>query len=771
MTAIKKAAVIGAGTMGSAIAAHIANAGVPVVLLDVVPPGANDRSTLAKTALAKLAKVKPAAFMERRASALITPGNIEDDMARLADADWILEAVVEDLAVKRGLFTRIQEARRPGSIVSSNTSTIPLRRLVHGMPEDFARDFMITHFFNPPRYLRLIEFVKGEKTRADAVETLRKFSDERLGKTVIDCHDTPGFVANRIGVFWLQTSMRAAMDLGVSVEDADAIISAIFSTPRTGVFGLVDLVGLELIPYIGKSLAATLAPEDPCRAVLDVPGVIKRMISEGRTGRNRGAGFYRVRDEGGRKVREVVDLATGDYRPARGASVAGLRGAEGELRSFLGRTDVGGRYAWRVMSATLSYAAMLIPEVADDIVAVDQAMRFGYGWQAGPFEIIDKLGAAWFAERLKAEHRDVPALLRSNDPFYRTENGSRTQRTHRGHLRIVEPEGVLRLANVKIRTRAVLSNSSASVWDIGDGIACLEFHSKMNTFDRKTLSLIRKTVDYIPTNFRGLVIGNDAENFSAGVNLGLALFAANVAAWPAIEAMLKEGQDAFRAIKYAPFPVVGAPSGLALGGGCEVLLHCDAIQAHAETYMGLVEVGAGIVPGWGGCKELLARWFARKDRPQGPMPAIAQTFETIALAKVSTSAPEARELLYLGPNDAITMNRDRVLADAKAKAIALGANYRPPAPPTFVLPGPTAATALSLAVDDLVKSGKATPYDRVVALALAEVLSGGDTDITETVTEETLLALERRAALSLIRNPQTLARIEHLLETGKPLRN
>jgi 3-hydroxyacyl-CoA dehydrogenase len=293
----------------------------------------------------------------------------------------------------------------------------------------------------------------------------------------------------------------------------------------------------------------------------------------------------------------------------------------------------------------------------------------------------------------------------------------------------------------------------------------------MNTFDRKTLTLVRRAVDIVPSNFRGLVIGNDAENFSAGVNLGLALFAANVAAWPAIETMLKEGQDAFRAIKYAPFPVVGAPTGLALGGGCEVLLHCDAIQAHAETYMGLVEVGAGIVPGWGGCKELLARWFARKDRPQGPMPAIAQTFETIALAKVSTSAAEARDLLYLGPNAAITMNRDRVLADAKAKAIALASGYRPPTPPTFVLPGPTARTALALAVDDLVKSGKATPYDRVVALALAEVLSGGDTDITEAVDENAILALERRAALALIHNPQTLARIEHLLETGKPLRN
>jgi 3-hydroxyacyl-CoA dehydrogenase len=692
-------------------------------------------------------------------------------MARLKDADWILEAVVEDLAVKRGLYTRIQEARRPGSIVSSNTSTIPLRRLVHGMPEDFARDFMITHFFNPPRYLRLIEFVRGDKTRAESVETLKRFADERLGKTVIDCHDTPGFVANRIGVFWLQTAMRAALDLGVTVEDADAVVSTIFATPKTGVFGLIDLVGLELIPYIGKSLAATLAPEDPCRAVLDVPEVVKRMIAEGRTGRGRGAGFYRQREERGARVREAVDLATGDYRPMCEVSVAGLKSADADLKAFLTRTDPGGRYAWRVMSATLSYAAMLVPEIADDIVSVDLAMRFGYGWKAGPFEIIDRLGPGWLAERLKAEGRDIPQLLRKAEPFYRGENGHRMQRTHRGYLRVVEPEGVLRLVDVKSKQRPVVANSSASLWDIGDGVACLEFHSKMNTFDRKTLTLVRRAVDIVPSNFRGLVIGNDAENFSAGVNLGLALFAANVAAWPAIETMLKEGQDAFRAIKYAPFPVVGAPTGLALGGGCEVLLHCDAIQAHAETYMGLVEVGAGIVPGWGGCKELLARWFARKDRPQGPMPAIAQTFETIALAKVSTSAAEARDLLYLGPNDAITMNRDRVLADAKAKAIALASGYRPPTPPTFVLPGPTARTALALAVDDLVKSGKATPYDRVVALALAEVLSGGDTDITEAVDENAILALERRAALALIHNPQTLARIEHLLETGKPLRN
>jgi 3-hydroxyacyl-CoA dehydrogenase len=786
---IARVGVLGAGVMGSGIAAHVANAGVPVVLLDVVAEGQDDRSALARGALERLKKAKPAPFMSERSARLITPGNLEDDLGLLADCDWIVEAVVERLDVKQQVYRRLDAVRRPGSIVSSNTSTIPLEKLVAGLPESFARDFLVTHFFNPPRYMRLLELVAGEATRPEAVAAVRDFCDLRLGKSVVACKDTPGFIANRIGTFWIEVATLEAIAGGLTVEEADAVAGKPMGFPKTGVFGLMDLVGIDLGPHVAASLLATLPADDPYREVHREVPLIAKMIETGYTGRKGKGGFYRLDRSGGGKEMQAIDLATGEYRPSAKPQLASLDAAKaagkgGALRTLVEHPDRGGRYAWRMLSQTLAYAASLVPAIADDVASVDEAMRTGYGWSRGPFELLDELGPAWLGARLAAEGRPVPPLLETaaaqgeGATFYRVEEGRLRQLSLDGTYQDVpRPAGVLLLADVKRASEPVARNASASLWDLSDGVLCLEFHTKMNALDEGVLRMLGKAAGLIDgERFRALVLHNEAENFSVGANIGIALFAANLAMWPAIEESVAAGQQAFKALKYAPFPVVGAPSGMALGGGCEILLHCAAVQAHAESYIGLVEAGVGVVPGWGGCKEMTLRWATNPKRPGGPMPGVAKVFETISTARVATSAAEAKELLFLRPTDGVTMNRDRLLADAKAKALALlagedGAGYRPPEPVAVSLPGPSGRAALAMAVDGFVASGQATAHDAVVAKRLAVVLTGGDTDVTEPTTEDDLSRLEREAFMELVRTPATLARIEHMLETGKPLRN
>lgn len=776
MAGIAKVGVIGAGVMGAGIAAHFANAGLPVVLLDIVPEGATDRNVIAAGAIEKMKKTKPAPFMSAARARLVTPGNLEDHLELLADCDWIVEAVVERLDVKQSVYRRLDAVRRPGTIVSSNTSTIPISHLVEGLPETFARDFLVTHFFNPPRYMRLLEVVAGKATRPEVVAAVTAFADERLGKSVVACKDTPGFIANRIGTFWLEAATKAAIEGGLTVEEADSVAGRPMGFPKTGIFGLLDLVGLDLGPHIAASLLATLPADDPYREIYEDRPLLRRMIAEGYTGRKGKGGFYRLDREGEKKTKLAIDLATGEYRPQTRPRLASVTAGAKDLRKLVEHPDKGGRFAWQLLSRTLAYAASLVPAIADDLTAVDEAMRTGYAWKWGPFELIDRLGPAWFAERLAAEGRPVPPLLAAvgDGTFYRVEAG-RMQYfgTDGAYHDVVRPAGVLLLSDVKLAGPPVAKNASASLWDLGDGVLCLEFTSKSNSLDEAILRQLQKAMKLIENGrFRALVVHNEGTNFSVGANLGLALFAANIALWPAIEALIAEGQRVYKALKYAPFPVVGAPSGMALGGGCEILLHCDAIQAHAESYIGLVEVGVGVVPGWGGCKEMLARWITNPKRPGGPMPPVAKVFEMISTAQVSTSAEEAREMLILREGDGITMNRDRLLADAKAKALALlEAGYEPPAEPVFQLPGPSAKAALDLAVAGFRASGAATPHDEVVAGKLAYILSGGDTDITDTVSEDELYRFEREAFLELVRHPATLARIEHMLATGKPLRN
>ncbi len=758
MAEIRKAAVIGAGTMGAAIAAHFANAGTPVLLLDIVPRAAAG-------AVAKMQKTDPAPFMSSAAVKLVTPGNLAEDIGKLADCDWIVEAIVERLDIKQDLYRKIDAVRRPGAAVSSNTSTIPLAKLVDGMPEAFARDFLITHFFNPPRYMRLLELVTGPQTDPALAERIGQFADIALGKTVVRANDSPGFIANRLGVYWLQCGVIEAIDAGITVEVADAIMGKPFGIPKTGVFGLIDLVGLDLMPHINASLAATLPATDAFHAAnRDLP-LIKTMIAEGYTGRKGKGGFYRK----GAKGREAIDLASGAYRPVQKVDLpeAKIR----DQRALLSAPTPAARYAWRVLAQTLAYAATLVPDAAADITAIDAAMRLGYNWKFGPFELIDKLGADWLAEKLAADGFAVPHLLAAakGKSFYRLADGRQEYLgTDGAYHPLVRPEGVLLLADIKRVAKPVLKNASAALWDIGDGVLCFEFTSKGNSLDTQSIALLGKTIELKP---KALVIYNEGALFSAGANLGLAIFAANIAAWSEIEKLITAGQQTYKALKYAPFPVVAAPFGMALGGGCEILLHSDAVQAHAELYTGLVECGVGLVPGWGGCSEMLARWAAAPGMPKGPMPAAAKVFEMISTATVSKSAASAKEQLFLRPTDGITMNRDRLLADAKARALTLAESYTPPAPPTYRLGGESARQAMEGAAEDFRKRGTATSYDMVVASELASVLSGGSADLIDEVSEQDILTLERAAFMRLIKNEGTLARIEHMLATGKPLRN
>jgi 3-hydroxyacyl-CoA dehydrogenase len=482
------------------------------------------------------------------------------------------------------------------------------------MSDSFKRDFLITHFFNLPRYMRLLEVVRGALTRADAAQEIEEFCDVQLGKGVVQCKDTPGFIGNRIGIYWIQCAVMEAMQGGLSVEEADAVTGRPMGAPKTGVFGLSDLVGLDLLPHVLESMNAHLDADDAFHEVSAVPDVIQEMISSGYTGRKGKGGFYRLSRDGAKRVKDAKDLETGVYRAAgkpRFDSVAASR--KGGLRALFEHPDKGGQYAWRVVSRTLSYAAELVPEIANNIVAVDEAMRLGFNWDRGPFEMIDSLGTAWFLEKLEAQQLAVPPLLKvaAGRPFYRIhEGGLEFMEADGSYSRVSRAPGVALLADIKRATKPLRRSAAASAWDIGDGVVCLEFHTKMNALDTGVMEMIRQALELVEKDdsYVALVIHNEAPNFSVGANIGMALFAINIAAWPAIEAVVRDGQSTTQAIRQAPFPVVGAPSGMALGGGCEVLLHCDAVQAHAECYMGLVEVGVGLIPGWGGCKEMLQRW-------------------------------------------------------------------------------------------------------------------------------------------------------------------
>ena len=776
MPEIRNVTVIGAGVMGAGIAAQVANAGVSVSLLDVVPKGASNRNVVAENALKKILSTNPAPLMDPRFSKRIVAGNIEDNLASVGDSDLIIEAVIEDIKIKQEIYAEIEAIRKIGSIVTSNTSTIPLSQLTNGLPQSFCQDFMISHFFNPPRYMRLLELVVGPETNQHVADALRLFADKTLGKVVVDCNDTPGFIANRIGIFWIEAAVRFALEMGINVEEADAIIGKPMGIPKTGVFGLLDLVGIDLQPHVQKSMLTLLPQDDLYRDIYQPSELLDKMISEGYIGRKGSGGFYRLIEKDGVKIKQALDLSNLTYRDLIKPQLESIMSRKIDLEALLSHPDPGGQYAWKVMSHTLSYAASLVPEITDNIHSIDQAMRNGYAWKWGPFEMMDQLGSAWFANRLEKSNMAIPQFISNlkGQSFYKINNGGKLQyyNCENSYQNIKRPTGVILLSDLKRKKKKIDGNNSASLWDIGDNVMCLEFHTKMNSLDSGVFKTIEKAIKKIPSSdFQALVIHNDNDNFSVGVNLGLALFAANIAAWPEITKIVVEGQKVYKALKYAPFPVVSAPSGMVLGGACELLLHSDAVQAHAESYIGLVEVGVGLIPAWGGCKEMLHRWQQLPKHPKGPMSAVIKVFEIIGTATVARSAEEAKHHLFLRSGDGITMNRDRLLGDAKDLALSLVSDYSPPEKPEFVLPGKSGKLALNMAVSDLCKMGKATAHDMVVADSLAKILTGDDVDITQTLSEDQMLSLERKSILELLKTKSTLARMEHMLEKGKPLRN
>lgn len=804
MSEIKKVAVIGAGVMGSGIAAQITNAGVPVILLDIVPNGAEDRNVIAKGAVEKMLKADPAPFMLKRNAKLIECGNLEDDLDKLGECDWIVEVVLEDLDIKHKTYEKIAKHRKKGSIVSSNTSTILLSKLTDGMDKDMAKNFMITHFFNPVRYMRLLEIIKGDATDQKMVDIVSEFCDKQMGKTVVQCNDTPGFIVNRILTFWMQKAVNVAADKNVPIEVADAVMSKPIGVPKTGVFGLVDLVGVDLMPYLSKSLLSTLPEGDEYRNISKDYPFILQMIAAGYNGRKGKGGFYRLNPDssGGKKEKQTVIFAEDgfdenkSYRASEKPSLESVDAGKKGMLAVLETDDEGGRYAKEVMVHTLAYAASLVPQIADTIFDVDRAMQMGCNWKFGPFEMIDQLGPEWLVAEITKAGLEVPELLKSvgDGTFYKVEDGQKFFFGTDGKYHAIERgEGVLLLEDIKLKSKPVYKTASAALWDINDGALCLEFTGKMNALDEQVFDVINKAISLIGEgdgDYKALVVYNEGTHFSAGANLGLAIFAMNIALFPQIEEMVSGGQKAYMALKHAPFPVVSAPSGFAFGGGCEILLHSDHVQLHAETYTGLVEVGVGLIPGWGGCKELILRyqekeaaqfkksmnaigkdnlWFSPNKTPMG---AIRKAFEIIGTATVAKSGPEAKEI-YFRDRDGVTMNRDRLLFDAKKKALELVEGYEAPTKRDDIrLPGPTGKFALDMAVADLRKSGKATPYDVTVSSALATVLTGGlKADWTVPVNDDELLKLERQEFNKLIRNEGTMARIEHMLAKGKPLRN
>ena len=774
---IERVAVIGSGVMGAGIAAHAANAGCQVLLLDIVKEG-GDRSAIANAAIKQMAKSNPEMLTHPRNASLISAGNIEDDLDKLSEVDWVIEVIVENLGIKRSLYASMAEHIGPETIVSSNTSTLPRAELVEGMPSDMTSRFLITHFFNPPRYLPLLEVVTSSEVSDSVTERLCSFADERLGKRVIMCNDTPGFIGNRLGVYFIQRAFKATIDHGFTIEQADAMLGRPLGIPKTAVFGLMDLVGIDLSVHVIESLVSHLPEDDPFHDIVGTgEEIIQAMIEEGYTGRKGLGGFYRLNKEGGKRVKEARNLATGGYAPAnRKAAFPSAKMGKQGLGPLMDYPDEGAAFVSDILLDSLSYAAHLVPDVTDDIDSIDSAMKAGYYWKAGPFQMMDSVGVASMVERLEASGRSVPDFLRTaaeNGGFYSIEEGEIQRLTPDGSMVTVERlESTLTVADLKRRGKPLKRNGSASLWDMGDEVLLVEYHSKMNAVDPFIVEMLVDAVDLAESEgWKGIVIGNDAPNFCAGANLGLVLFAVNLAAWKDVEDFIQAGQDAYSLIKYCEIPVVAAPGGLCLGGGAEILMHCDSQVAHCESYIGLVEVGVGIIPAWGGCKELMGRLRDFELVEEGPMPPVLKAFEYIGTAQVAKSAEQARSMGFLAPDDRITMNRDRLLADAKARALVLSEGYEPPEPRTYNLPGPSGRAALELAVKDLAKSGQATPHDVVVTNELAWILSGGDTDMTETVEEDDILAMEREAIGRLGRHEDSLARMEHMLETGKPLRN
>jgi 3-hydroxyacyl-CoA dehydrogenase len=761
--------------MGSRIAAHFANAGVPALLLDIVVAGQPNRNAAALKGIDTAMKQKPAAFFTPEAASLITPGNFEDDLGEIRHCDWIVEAVAENLEIKRTLLGKVEAVRAPGSIFSTNTSGIPLARISDGFPGELQRHFLGTHFFNPPRYLHLAEVIPGPATEPEILEFVSYFCDIHLGKGMVRCKDTPNFIANRIGSFFGGTVQRITVEDDYTIEEVDALTGSLIGLPNSASYRLMDIVGLDVWAHVARNLYDSV-PGDPGRDRFVLPDFMQKMVERGWLGDKTGQGFYKR--VGPTKEIHAIDWKTLEYHPARKPkfpSVEMARNIEDlglRLRTLIALPDRAGSLLWKLFRDHVVYAAGMVPEISDRIVEIDRAMRWGYANKLGPFELWDALDFPATAKRTVSEGGSLPPsvqkmLASGATSFYRGADVDRTPRTEyfdlvaTGYRELEERPGIVVLSDLKRARGVVKKNAGASLVDVGEGVLCLEFHSKMNSIGDDTVSMIHAGLEETARNYEALIIANQAENFSVGANLMLVLLAAQEGEWGELEGAIRRFQQANMALKCAAKPVVAAPFGMTLGGGCEIAMHAARSQASAECYMGLVEVGVGVIPGGGGCKELLLRTGDTK-----------RAFELIGFAKVSTSAQDARSMGLLRPVDEVSMNAERLIADAKSVALQLAPHYVAPVPRTDIpVVGEAGLALLKLGIYMARQGGYISEYDAVIGEKLANVLSGGRLTGEQKVSEQYLLDLEREAFLSLCGQAKTQERMQHMLKTGKPLRN
>ncbi len=807
MKPIHKVAVLGAGTMGARIAAHFANAGVPSYLLDMVPTGSDgsSRNNIAAAGLEAAKKSKPAAFFEPGLARLITIGNFEDDLNRLGEVDWIIEAVVENLGIKRALLNKVEAIRKPGTIVTTNTSGLPVGKIAEGLSDDFRRSWFGTHFFNPPRYMRLLELIPTPETDRAAIDVVAQFGELHLGKGVVFAKDTPNFIGNRIGTFSVLNLMRLMQEMDLTIEEVDALTGDAVGWPKSATFRTVDLVGLDILGHVVSNMAPAGGQECP-PATNQLPDFYQQMLQRKWLGDKTKGGFYKkAKGENKEEERLALDWKTLEYHPVKKAKFPALDMAKNvddpgaRLRMLLGvegglqKSDKAGAFLWSALSDLWTYSANRIPEISDSIVEIDRAMRLGFNWKLGPFELWDAAGVEATVARMKKEDRPVAAnveqlLAGGKKSWYLDDPKTASGRVY-FDLRTAKYEpvkastGVWSVEVVKKSNGVVKKNSGASLVDLGDGVGCIEFHSKMNSLGGDIVGLISQTLkpDGPGDGFDAFVITNDADNFSVGANVMLLLMSVQEEEWDDVDLAIRQFQGMTQAIKFSAKPVVVAPFGLTLGGGTEISIHAAARQPHAELYMGLVEVGVGLLPGGGGCKEMLLRAVdsAAVMRPGGRgesvelMEAMKKAFETIAMAKVSTSAQEARGLGFLHDSDNITMHRERVLVDGKTRALELvRAGYEPPQPRGDIpAPGENILAALRLGVHIMRQGEYISDHEVKIATKVAEVLCGGNVTSGTPVSEQYVLDLEREAFKSLCGEKKTQERIQYTLKTGKTLRN
>ncbi len=797
---IHKAAVIGSGVMGGGIAALLASAGVDTLLLDIVPTDLGDedrkapeaRNRIVQGGFDRILSAQPPLLMEKKDADRIAVGNLEDDFDRLAGCDWIVEVVVENLEVKRKLFQRIDGVRRAGAIVSSNTSGIPLAAMGEGLSEDFRRHFLGTHFFNPVRYMHLLELIPGADTLQEVLRFMAAFGERRLGKGIVWAKDTPNFVGNRIGVQGMVRTMQLMVEEGLTIPEVDALFGPAMGRPKTAMFKTADLVGLDTLGHVARN-SYELVTGDEARDSFRVPSFVDRMIEKGHLGKKANGGFYKTDlTPEWKKVRKVIDPDTLEYRtydpPAFPCLEAAkkARGLPEKLKAVVYGDDPGARFAWKAVAEQLIYAANRIPEISDTVVEIDNAMKWGYNFEMGPFETWDAIGVAESVEKMSADGYAVPESVREmlasgHSTFYRIEDGKTLfyDFARKAYREVPASPGAVCLAAIKGAGGRVDGCSSASLVDLGDGVFCCEFHTKMNALNAEILAFMKGALDHVARNGVGLVIGNQAGGmpgaFSAGADLTYIGKLAAERRHGDIDSFLEEAQATIQAARYCPFPVVAAPYGLTLGGGCEVCLAADRIVAHAELYMGLVEIGVGLLPAGGGCLNLWKKMTATLPAAVTEMDLakfFVPAFMNIAMAKVSTSAADARANGFLGPSDRIVFNRDLLIGEAKKEVLRMAADgYAPPVPRPVRVMGDAGQGMINGEVYNLRNARFISDYDAFLARRIAFVVSGGEARTHAEVDEQVILNLEREAFLDFLKEEKTLARIDHMLKTGKPLRN